>query len=88
MESISIQKILDLDEDGATCTILEFKTFKIMFDCGINNQLDISKYEQAKDLVLDVDIILITSAGLEFSGALPYFINKYNFKVSQFNKAK
>jgi Cft2 family RNA processing exonuclease len=81
MESITIQKIQDLDQDGAACTILEYKTLKIMFDCGINNHLDVSKYESAKDLVIDVDIILISSAALEFSGALPYFISKYNFKV-------
>ena len=83
METIAIQKILDLDRDGAACTILEYKTLKIMFDCGINQNFDVSKYEEVKDLVIDVDIILISSACLEFCGALPYFISKFNFKVSR-----
>lgn len=81
METFKVQKVLDLDEDGAACTVLEYKSLKIMFDCGVGRTLDVSKYEAARDLVVDVDIILISSASLEYCGALPYFICKFDFKV-------
>ena len=81
METFQVRKILDLDRDGATCTLLEFKTIKIMLDCGINAALDVSHYQKHSDLLSDVDIILLSSAALEFSGALPYFLSKFDFKV-------
>ena len=83
METLSVQKVLDLGQDGATCVIVEHKTLKIMFDCGINSKLDVSKYEENSSLLIDVDIVLISSSALEFCGALPYFISKFNFKVTK-----
>lgn len=76
--SFEIIKILDYDQDRAYCTLIRYRNLKIVLDCGLPASLDISKYQKSIDLLSNLDLLLISSAEIENSGALFYFINKLN----------
>lgn len=78
MEKIKITKILTPEIHGAFCTLLHYKKIKILLDCGLSPLFDITPYEKHSRLLETVDIILISSSELKYSGALIYLINKYN----------
>jgi len=69
-----------------------------MKDCGINENLDISKYLQCSNLLNKVDLILLSHPGYEYTGALAfisslmickvlinYFFVKIDLKLSAFD---
>ena len=78
MEHIKVTKILDYEKHGAFSTLLEYKEIKILLDCGLNDKFDISPYEEKSELLEKVDILLISSSEMKYSGGLIYLINKYN----------
>lgn len=44
------KKVLSIHEDGASCFLIIFEEqFKIMLDCGINSNFDLSKYRLIAD---------------------------------------
>jgi len=69
-------------EVGRSCHLLEYKNKKILLDCGIHpgmSGLAGTPYldeERAKD----VDLLLITHFHLDHAGALPWFLQRFNFK--------
>jgi Cft2 family RNA processing exonuclease len=70
------QKILSLAEDKATCSMLIFEEkYKVMLDCGLSPDFDLTKYRAMADQLKDVKIVLISHSGLEYSGAYPFLIS-------------
>lgn len=71
------QKILSLADDKATCSLLIFEEkYKVMLDCGIGPDFDLSKYRTLADQLKDVKIVLISHSGLEYSGAYPFLVSE------------
>lgn len=70
------------NEVGRSCVYVEFKGKRILLDCGIHpayNGLAGLPYLDMIDPV-DIDIVFITHFHLDHVGALPYFLEKTNFK--------
>ena len=78
---IEVTKVLDFDIDGAYCTLLRYQNLRILIDCGFSREFQTQKYVENHELLRGVDIILITSSEIEFSGALCFLLNKYNHIV-------
>lgn len=76
---LKLTKILDFQKDRAYCTLVEYKDIKILLDCGINEEFDTEKYDQKLDILKTVDLILLSSSRLIYSGAIVYLLTKINY---------
>lgn len=76
---IKIYTILSKTQDHATSTLIQYKDQKILIDCGLSSEENFDKYDKYKHLLTGVDIILISSAELNYAGAQPFIVSKYNF---------
>ncbi|XP_063715525.1 cleavage and polyadenylation specificity factor subunit 3-like [Symsagittifera roscoffensis] len=69
-------------EVGRSCIMLEYKTKKIMLDCGIHpghhgfESLPYIEHVEPSE----IDFLLVTHFHLDHCGALPYFLTKTAFK--------
>ena len=62
---LHFQKILSMAEDKATCSLLIFEEkYKVLLDCGINPEFDLSKYRSMAEQLKDVRIVLISHSNL------------------------
>ena len=69
-------------EVGRSCVVMRFRGKNIMFDCGIHpayNGLGSLPYFDEIEPE-SIDLLLITHFHLDHCGALPYFLEKTNFK--------
>jgi Cft2 family RNA processing exonuclease len=79
------KKVLSLHEDGASCFLIIFEEqFKIMLDCGINPNFDLSKYRLIADELKDVKVVLISHSALEYSGAFPFLVSEFGMSPKAF----
>ena len=76
---INIYTILNKKADYATSTLIVYKDQKILIDCGLSSEDSFVKYEKYKHHLVGLDIILISSAELNYAGAQPFIVSKYNF---------
>ncbi|KAJ6638439.1 Cleavage and polyadenylation specificity factor 73 [Pseudolycoriella hygida] len=69
-------------EVGRSCIMLEFKGKSIMLDCGIHPGLSGMDALPFVDLIEadEVDLLFISHFHLDHCGALPWFLQKTNFK--------
>ena len=69
-------------EVGRSCIIIKFQNKKIMLDCGVHPAFNGTCSLPFFDLIdtSDIDILLVTHFHLDHCGALPYFLEKTNFK--------
>ncbi|XP_069132461.1 cleavage and polyadenylation specificity factor subunit 3-like [Argopecten irradians] len=69
-------------EVGRSCHLLEFKGKKIMLDCGIHPGLNGMASLPFLDLVdvEEIDLLLMSHFHLDHCGALPFFLEKTEFK--------
>ena len=69
-------------EVGRSCIILTFQNKKIMLDCGVHPAFTGTCSLPFFDLIdtSEIDILLVTHFHLDHCGALPYFLEKTNFK--------
>lgn len=59
------KKILSLQEDGAVCFLIIFEEqFKIMLDCGISPNFDLTRYRNLADELKEVQLVLISHSAL------------------------
>jgi Cft2 family RNA processing exonuclease len=78
---IKVTNLIDFDEEGAYCTLLEYKGLKVLVDCGLPLTFDATAYNQNFELLKNLDLILITSSEIEHCGALCLLISRYNYYV-------
>ena len=69
-------------EVGRSCIIIKFQNKKIMLDCGVHPAFNGTCSLPFFDLIdtSDLDILLVTHFHLDHCGALPYFLEKTNYK--------
>ena len=69
-------------EVGRSCVVITFQNKRIMLDCGIHPAFNGTCSLPFFDLIdtSTIDILLITHFHLDHCGALPYFLEKTNFK--------
>ena len=69
-------------EVGRSCIILKFQNKKIMLDCGVHPAYNGICSLPFFDLIDpgEIDLLLVTHFHLDHCGALPYFLEKTNFK--------
>ena len=69
-------------EVGRSCILLTFQNKKIMLDCGVHPAFSGTCSLPFFDLIdlNEIDILLVTHFHLDHCGALPYFLEKTNFK--------
>ena len=81
-ENLEIQPIGAGCEVGRSCIILKFQNKKIMLDCGVHPAYNGICSLPYFDLIDpgEIDLLLITHFHLDHCGALPYFLEKTNFK--------
>ena len=81
-ENLEIQPIGAGCEVGRSCIILKFQNKKIMLDCGVHPAFNGTCSLPYFDLIDpgEIDLLLITHFHLDHCGALPYFLEKTNFK--------
>ena len=81
-ENLEIQPIGAGCEVGRSCIILKFQNKKIMLDCGVHPAYNGICSLPYFDLIDpgEIDILLVTHFHLDHCGALPYFLEKTNFK--------
>lgn len=81
-DNLLIRPLGSGQEVGRSCHLLEFKGKKIMLDCGIHPGLNGFASLPFLDLVEveEVDLLLISHFHLDHCGALPYFLEKTQFK--------
>ena len=81
-EELEIQPIGSGCEVGRSCIILKFQGKKIMLDCGVhpayNGITSLPFFDEIEPE--DIDLLLITHFHLDHCGALPYFLEKTNFR--------
>ena len=81
-ETLEITPLGSGSEVGRSCVIMKFRGKNIMFDCGIHpayNGIGSLPYFDEMDPE-SLDLLLITHFHLDHCGALPYFLEKTNFK--------
>ena len=81
-EPLEITPLGSGSEVGRSCVVMRFRGKNIMFDCGIHpayNGLGSLPYFDEID-PQTIDVLLITHFHLDHCGALPYFLEKTNFK--------
>ncbi|KAF9764642.1 putative cleavage and polyadenylation specificity factor subunit 2 [Nosema granulosis] len=69
-----------LNIPGIYCHLLELNDTKILVNCGTDQYMDVSIYKNILPIILDCDVILVTSFGIECIGALPYIISNNYYK--------
>ena len=81
-EELEIQPIGSGCEVGRSCILLKFQGKKIMLDCGVHPAYNgITSLPFFDEIELgDIDLLLITHFHLDHCGALPYFLEKTNFR--------
>ncbi|XP_045501529.1 cleavage and polyadenylation specificity factor 73 [Colias croceus] len=81
-DQLTIRPLGAGQEVGRSCIMLEFKSKKIMLDCGIHPGLSGMDALPFVDLIEadEVDLLLISHFHLDHSGALPWFLTKTSFK--------
>jgi cleavage and polyadenylation specificity factor subunit 3 len=81
-EDLEIQPIGAGCEVGRSCIVLKFQNKKIMLDCGVHPAFNGTCSLPYFDLIDpgEIDLLLITHFHLDHCGALPYFLEKTNFK--------
>ena len=81
-ENLELQPIGAGCEVGRSCIILKFQNKKIMLDCGVHPAYNGICSLPFFDLIDpgEIDILLVTHFHLDHCGALPYFLEKTNFK--------
>ena len=81
-ENLEIQPIGAGCEVGRSCIIIKFQNKKIMLDCGVHPAFSGICSLPFFDLINpgEIDILLVTHFHLDHCGALPYFLEKTNFK--------
>jgi Cft2 family RNA processing exonuclease len=52
----------------------------VLIDCGLSPNVELEKYNEFDHYLKELDIILLSSSELEYAGALPFIVSKYNFK--------
>lgn len=79
---LSIKPLGAGQEVGRSCIMLEFKGKQIMLDCGIHPGLSGMDALPYVDLIESeqIDLLLISHFHLDHCGALPWFLQKTNFK--------
>ena len=81
-EELEIQPIGAGCEVGRSCIIIKFQGKKIMLDCGVhpafNGITSLPFFDEIEPE--DIDLLLITHFHLDHCGALPYFLEKTNFR--------
>lgn len=65
---------------GIYCHLLEINDTKILINCGTDRYMDVSIYKDILPTIFECDVILITSFGIEFLGALPFIITNNYYK--------
>ena len=81
-EELEIQPIGSGCEVGRSCIIIKFQGKKIMLDCGVhpafNGITSLPFFDEIEPG--DIDLLLVTHFHLDHCGALPYFLEKTNFR--------
>lgn len=86
VEDEDIMKITPLgagNEVGRSCILIEFKGKRIMLDCGLHpahTGLSALPFFDHIDDISTIDLVLITHFHVDHAAALPYFMEKTNFK--------
>jgi Cft2 family RNA processing exonuclease len=66
-----------MPKHGATSTLLTLNnSTNILINCGLSSDNDISIYEPYQDILQNISLIIVTSASLSHSGALPFLAPK------------
>jgi cleavage and polyadenylation specificity factor subunit 3 len=70
------------NEVGRSCILLEFKSKKILLDCGLHPAFTglsaLPFFDEIEPS--EIDLILITHFHVDHAAGLPYFMEKTNFK--------
>ena len=81
-EELEIQPIGSGCEVGRSCILIKFQGKKVMLDCGVhpafNGITSLPFFDEIEPE--DIDLLLITHFHLDHCGALPYFLEKTNFR--------
>lgn len=74
------------NEVGRSCVVLRFRGKVVMFDCGIHpahtGMSTLPYFDHINPA--EVDVLLITHFHLDHAGAVPYFVNRTEFKGKVF----
>ena len=57
------------------CFLLEIDSTKILLDCGCTDSFNFHVYDQYREMLKEIDCILISHADLAYIGALPYVVS-------------
>eukprot|EP00396_MALV-II-16_sp_LP-1_P000047 gene47-24_t len=83
-ETLEIVPLGSGSEVGRSCVVMKFKGKTIMFDCGVHPAhsgiSQLPYFDHLKETGTQVDLCLITHFHLDHSGAVPYFVNKMDYK--------
>ncbi|EGR34852.1 hypothetical protein IMG5_000800 [Ichthyophthirius multifiliis] len=83
---IEVIPIYNYKIDGATSTLLIFdQDIHILLDCGLNQKMDFTNYQKNIHLLKNIDLILLSHSGSEFTGALPFILS--NQQIQQQGKS-
>ena len=76
MESIRFRQILDMEKDGANCSLAQIGSFRVMFDCGIDEHASPSLISRVEEALEGVDCLLLTHPTFRHIGSLPFLSEK------------
>eukprot|EP00392_Amoebophrya_sp_AT5.2_P011560 g11639.t1 len=85
-DTLEITPLGSGQEVGRSCVLMSFKGKTVMFDCGVHPGLtgmaQLPYFDRLQEANKKVDLALITHFHMDHSGAVPYFVNRTDFKGS------
>lgn len=73
---INFTPLYGCDEDEPYCGLLKIDDYTLLLDCGWNEDFDERMLNPLKQVIPDIDAVLISHPDLKHLGALPYAVGK------------
>lgn len=73
---INFTPLYGTDEYEPFCYLLQIDTFTILLDCGWDESFDENKLQALKQVIPDIDCVLLSFPDISHLGALPYAIGR------------
>ncbi|CAD7951055.1 unnamed protein product [Amoebophrya sp. A120] len=83
-DTLEITPLGSGQEVGRSCVVMSFKGKSVMFDCGVHPGLSgmaqLPYFDKLQEEKKRIDLCLITHFHMDHSGAVPYFVNRTDFR--------
>lgn len=74
--TINLTPLYGSHSDEPLCSVLQIDDFRILLDCGWDERFDENNLQQLKQIIPDINAVLISHSKIHHLGALPYAVGK------------